>query len=182
VAQQSAAAMTRLASILFVAASFVACSKSESKKSDSHAPGVAARTAPTKGKGQSFGAGVKLTTPTPIAAIIAEPKKFAGQTVRVEGMVTDVCEMRGCWFEMAGEKPGEKLRFKVTDGEMVFPVDSKGKHAVAEGVVAVKDLTLDDTKAMAVEEAKEKGQDCDPDKITEPKTVVRLDGTGAIFD
>jgi hypothetical protein len=102
--------------------------------------------------------------------------------VRVEGMVTDVCEMRGCWFEMAGEKPGEKLRFKVTDGEMVFPVDSKGKHAVAEGVVAVKDLSLDDTKAMAVEEAKEHGQTCDPDKITEAKSIVRLDGTGAVFD
>jgi hypothetical protein len=102
--------------------------------------------------------------------------------VRVEGMVTDVCEMRGCWFEMAGEKAGEKLRFKVTDGEMVFPMESKGKHATAEGVVVVKDLSLEDTQAMAIEEAKEHGQECDPDKITEAKSIVRLDGTGAVFD
>jgi cytochrome c-type biogenesis protein CcmE len=125
---------------------------------------------------------VKLTSATPIASILAEPKKFQGQTVRVEGMVTDVCEMRGCWFEMAGEKAGEKLRFKVTDGEMVFPMESKGKHAVAEGVVVVKDLSLEDTKAMAIEEAKEHGDTCDPDKITEAKSIVRLDGTGAVFD
>ena len=170
------------AALLFAAAALVACHKADSKKSEGQAS--AARTTPTqtRTKGQSFGAGVKLTSSTQISAILAEPKKFAGQTVRVEGIVTDVCEMRGCWFEMAGDKAGEKLRFKVTDGEMVFPVDSKGKHAVAEGVVSVKDLSLDDTKAMAVEEAKEHGQQCDADKITEPKSVVRIDGTGAIID
>ena len=175
--------MTRIASLLFVAAALVGCHK-ESKKSEGQAQTSAARSTSTqtRTKGQSFGAGVKLTSATPISAILAEPKKYAGQTVRVEGMVTDVCEMRGCWFEMAGEKAGEKLRFKVTDGEMVFPVDSKGKHAVAEGVVNVKDLSLEDTKLMAVEEAKEHGQECDESKITEAKSVVRLDGTGAIID
>lgn len=175
--------MTRISSVLFVAATLVACHK-ETKKSEGQAQAAAARSTQTqtRTKGQSFGAGVKLTETTPISSILAEPKKYAGQTVRVEGMVTDVCEMRGCWFEMAGDKAGEKLRFKVTDGEMVFPVDSKGKHAVAEGVVSAKDLSLDDTKAMAIEEAKEHGTQCDADKITEPKTVVRLDGTGAIID
>jgi hypothetical protein len=174
--------MSRIVSVLFVAAALVACNKADSKQSENHAS--AARTTPTatRTKAQTFGAGVKLPTATPISAILAEPKKFSGQTVRVEGMVTDVCEMRGCWFEMAGAKAGEKLRFKVTDGEMVFPMESKGKHAVAEGVVVVKDLSLDDTKAMAIEEAKEHGQECDPDKIVEAKSIVRLDGTGAIFD
>jgi hypothetical protein len=139
-------------------------------------PGAAA--AP---KGQTFGTGVKLATSTPIDAILAEPTKFAGQNVRVEGMVTDVCEMRGCWFEMAGDKPGAKLRFKVTDGEMVFPMESKGKKAVAEGVVAVKELTLEQTKEYEAEQAREKSQPFDPSKVTEPMRIVRLDGTGAVF-
>src|ERR1041385_4167793 len=136
--------MTRIASLLFVAAALVACNKADSKKADVHVSAAGARSTPTqtRTKGQTFGAGVKLAQTTPISAILAEPKKYAGQTVRVEGMVTDVCEMRGCWMELAGEKAGEKLRFKVTDGEMVFPVDSKGKHAVAEGVGAVRDLSL----------------------------------------
>jgi hypothetical protein len=174
--------MTRIGAVLFVAATLVACNKADSKKSESQATG--ARTAPTatRTKGQTFGAGVKLSSSTPISAILAEPKKFAGQTVRVEGMVTDVCEMRGCWFEMAGEKPGEKLRFKVTDGEMVFPMEGKGKHAVAEGVVVVKDLSLEDTRAMEVEEAREHGDTLDPQTITTPKSIVRLDGTGAVFE
>jgi hypothetical protein len=144
------------------------------------APGAAAAPAAAL-KGQSFGAGVKLASSTAIDAILAEPTKFAGQSVRVEGMVTDVCEMRGCWFEMAGDKPGQKLRFKVTDGDMVFPMESKGKKAVAEGVVAVKELTLEQTKEYEAEQAHEKNAPFDPAKVTEPMRIVRLDGTGAVF-
>ena len=174
--------MTRIGAVLFVTATLLACGKSDSKMSEGKAS--AARTSPsaTRTKGQTFGAGVKLPASTPISTILAEPKKFAGQTVRVEGMITDVCPMRGCWFEMAGEKPGEKLRFKVTDGEMVFPVEAKGKHAVAEGVLVVKDLSLDDTRALEVEDAKEKGKELDPATITTPRSIVRLDGTGAVFE
>jgi hypothetical protein len=163
-----------------------ACDKGPPKTSEAAvaktaqtAPGAAATTAAPKG--QTFGAGVKLPAATPIDAILAEPTKFAGQSVRVEGMVTDVCEMRGCWFEMAGDKPGQKLRFKVTDGEMVFPMESKGKKAVAEGVVAVKELTLEQTKEYEAEQAREKNAPFDPAKVTEPMRIVRLDGTGAVF-
>jgi len=154
-------------------------SEAAAAKTAQNAPAVAAPAAAPKG--QTFGAGVKLASSTPIDTILAEPTKFAGQSVRVEGMVTDVCEMRGCWFEMAGDKPGQKLRFKVTDGEMVFPMESKGKKAVAEGVVAVKELTLDQTKEYEAEQAREKNQPFDPAKVTEPLRIVRLDGTGAVF-
>ena len=166
--------MIRIALLCLVLA---ACNKAEGTKAEAKktSTDVAA-------KGQTFGAGVKLTSSTPIDAILAEPKKYAGQTVRVEGTVTDVCEMRGCWFEVAGDKPGQKLRFKVTDGEMVFPADSKGRHAIAEGVLAVKELSLEDTRAQAEEDAREKGQAFDPNSITVAKQMVRIDGTGAVFN
>lgn len=131
--------------------------------------------------GQSFGAGVKLPDSTPIATILASPKDFAGKTVRAEGMIVDVCPKRGCWFEMAGAGPGEKLRFKVVDGEMVFPMDAKGKHAVAEGVVSVKEMSLEDSVAYAKYQAEEKGEPFDPASVTAPMSVVRIDGTGALI-
>lgn len=178
--------MTRIGTLLFVVASLVACDKGPKKSETTAAAAPAAPAAPAAKpaelKGQTFGAGVKLASATSIDAILSEPKKFAGQTVRVEGMITDVCPMRGCWFEMAGDKPGQKLRFKVTDGEMVFPVESKGKRAVAEGVVAVHELSLDDTREYAAEEAREKNHPFDPASITAPMSVVRLDGTGAVFN
>jgi hypothetical protein len=170
--------MPRLLLLVIVVA---ACAKDPSKKADPSAASAPTATAVAQPKGQTFGAGVTLAEATPIDTILAEPKRYDGKTVRVEGMITDVCPKRGCWFELAGTMPGQKLRFKVTDGEMVFPMDAKGRKAIAEGVLAVKELTLDETKQRAEYEAKEYDRAYDPASITEPRAVVRIDGTGAIF-
>ena len=87
----------------------------------------------------TLGTGVTLDTATPIADVIAKPAGYAGQTIRVEGVVTAVCEHMGCWMTLApagaaGEKPAT-LRLKVDDGVIVFPVSSRGKTAVAQGVI-----------------------------------------------
>ncbi len=87
----------------------------------------------------TLGTGVTLDTATPIADVIAKPADFTGQTIRVEGVVTAVCEHMGCWMTLApagatGEKPAT-LRLKVDDGVIVFPVSSRGKTAVAQGVM-----------------------------------------------
>jgi hypothetical protein len=150
-----------------------------SSSSSSSPPSPSSSPAATPGK--TFGAGITLADTTAIDKILAEPKAFDGKTVRVEGMIIDVCPKRGCWFEMAGEAPGHKLRFKVTDGEMVFPLDSKGMHAVAQGTVAVKELSLEDSQKYAEYQAKEYGKPYDPASITEPMQIVRIDGTGAEF-
>lgn len=133
--------------------------------------------------GDTFGAGVTLAAADAVKvdAVLADPAAYKGKTVRVEGMITDVCPKRGCWFEMAGEQPGHKLRFKVTDGEMVFPPDAKGKWAVAQGVVAVRELTLEQTKEHAEYQSKEYGIKYDPASVTKPTSIVKIDGTGAII-
>ena len=148
------------------------------------AAGVAApaagAAAPAAG-GATFGAGVKLESSTPISTILADPKAFAGKSLRVEGMVVDVCPKRGCWMDLAGQAPGEKLKFKVVDGEMTFPADAKGKWAVAEGVLSVKDLSLEDSVAYAKYQAEETNQPFDPASVKAPISVVKLDGTGAVL-
>ena len=130
---------------------------------------------------KTFGAGVKLAQATPIDTILANPKDWNGKTVRVEGMIVDVCPKRGCWMEIAGSQPGSKLKFKVTDGEMVFPMDAKGQRASAEGVIAVKELSIEESKQYAEYQAKEYGKPYDPASITAPTVIARLDGTGAVI-
>lgn len=132
-------------------------------------------------EGAVYGAGVTGAEPVTITQLLADPDAYAGKTVQVEGMVTDVCPKRGCWFEMAGQKPGESMRFKVQDGVMVFPLDAKGKHAVAEGVVSTRTLSLEETRQYLEYQAKEYGKDVDPASVTEPMTIVRLDGEGAVL-
>lgn len=184
--------MQRLSLAVTLAASLVAaaCDKGPTKSSEpapamAAAPAAATTTAPGAAKslvsGQTFGAGITLADSASIDAILADPTAFKGKTVRVEGMVLDVCPKRGCWMELAGAEPGHKLKFKVTDGEMVFPPESKGKKAVAQGTISVRELSLEDSKAQAEYEAKEYGKPFDPASITKPTVVVRLDGTGAVF-
>ena len=161
----------------------VACDKGPSKSREpapatASAPAVSPTAAPT---GKSFGAGVTLADTISIDSILADPSAFKGKTVRVEGMVLDVCPKRGCWMELAGKEPGHKLKFKVTDGEMVFPMDAKGKVAVAQGEIAVRELSLEETKEYAKEQADEYGKPYDEASITKPQQIVRLDGTGAVF-
>jgi hypothetical protein len=74
---------------------------------------------------------------TPIAQLLANPAEFQGKTVRVEGIVTGVCTMMGCWMGLApADAPkSPSILIKVDDGVIVFPTSARGKRATAQGVV-----------------------------------------------
>ena len=83
-----------------------------------------------------FGKGVSLTEATSIKALYESPAKFVGKTIRVDGVVTAVCEEMGCWMALGeSEKSEDTIRLKVDhDGGIVFPLSAKGKAASVEGV------------------------------------------------
>lgn len=147
-------------------------------KSEGEAKPEAEAAAP---EGKQYGAPLEGAPAVTIAQVMDDPKAYEGKLVRVEGLVTDVCTMRGCWFEMAGDRPGMKMRFKVKDGDMVFPPSAKGKKAVAEGIVMVKTLTLEQTKEFEEHMAKDAGKELDPASVTEPMTIIQLTGKGAVI-
>jgi hypothetical protein len=84
-----------------------------------------------------LGKEITLKEKTSISNILANPEKFEGKTVLVEGKILDVCQSMGCWIEIAGNNDKEKIKIKVEDGEIVFPKESKGKTALVQGVVAL---------------------------------------------
>lgn len=131
--------------------------------------------------GKVYGKKITEATSVPISEIIAHPEKYEGKTVRVEGLVTDVCPRRGCWMNLAGDKPGQKMRFKVRDGVIVIPMKAKGNYAVAQGVVRVKKLSLEQTQNYLAHMAEEKGEKFDKSTVTKPKLLVMLDGQGAVI-
>ena len=93
---------------------------------------------------EKFGKGVSLKEATSIKALYETPEKFVGKTIRIDGVVTAVCEEMGCWMAL-GEKAGAEntVRLKVDhDANIAFPISAKGKDASAEGVfekIAAKD-------------------------------------------
>jgi hypothetical protein len=87
-------------------------------------------------KPETFGKGVSAKTAVAISDLYATPEKFTGKTVRIDGIVTDVCTDMGCWMAIASEQePALIVRIKVEDGgDIVFPVSAKGRKVSAEGV------------------------------------------------
>jgi len=130
---------------------------------------------------KTFGAGVTLTEVTAISDMLADPEKFDGQTVLVEGTAVAVCEHRGCWFSIASDVEGEKLRFKVEDGVIVFTPDIVGGIMRAEGVFTVNTLDLETTRKICAHNAEEAGEEFDPESITECMTYYQISGSGAVL-
>lgn len=128
---------------------------------------------------QKYGKPLTLKEETKVSAILAKPEAFKGKKVQVRGVVVDVCAERGCYLVLKGDKRFESLMFKVDDGVIVFPVSLKGREVVVEGTVSVQTFSVQEQKEMCPIEAKALNPKFDPEKITGPMVVVRLDGLGA---
>lgn len=127
---------------------------------------------------QSYGAGVQVAEATPVAKILADPDAYVGKKVRVEGKVTDVCPMAGCWMEI--DEAGQMIKVKVDDGVIVFPKTAKGQPAVAEGVVEAIPMTREQYVDWLTHLSHETGKPFDPETIGDgPFRVLQIKGTGA---
>jgi hypothetical protein len=80
-----------------------------------------------------FGQPIAEGKPTELAAIASEPAKFAGQTVRTEGIVKAVCKSAGCWMEI-GDAAG-LAHVKMANHSFYVPKNADGHRARIEGTV-----------------------------------------------
>ncbi len=83
-----------------------------------------------------------------LAKVMADPQKFAGQTVRVEGVIVRSCKAEGCWMELAPKPDAKSVRVKMKDHAFFIPLDSAGATARAEGVFSVKTLSKEEVKHL----------------------------------
>lgn len=127
---------------------------------------------------KTYGKGVHVQDVTTVSAILDTPDAFIGKTVRIEGMILEVCAKRGCWVYVSGDRQGEKIQVKVTDGEIVFPMSASGRMAVVEGVVEELKLSKQQMIQYLQHLAEEKGQPFDPSTVKDER-MIRLVGLGA---
>lgn len=128
---------------------------------------------------KSFGAGLSLKQNTPLSTILAAPDSYVGKKVQVQGIILDVCESRGCWMYISGDKPFEKIRVKVVDGKIVFPLEARGKQGTVEGVLEKFVLTRQQVIQQMRHYAEERGEKFDPATVTSGETYYQLRGLGA---
>jgi Domain of unknown function (DUF4920) len=99
-------------------------------------------------RGAAIGNGKKVS----LAKVLANPQKYAGKTVRVEGVIVRSCKMEGCWMELAPKADAKSVRVQMKDHAFFIPLNSAGAKAKAEGVFTVKVLSKEQVKHMIEED------------------------------
>jgi len=117
-----------------------------------------------------------------VQALLAHPERYVDKTVRVKGRIHDVCPRMGCWIDIAGGEAPDVVRFKVNDGEIVFPVEAKGKDVVAEGTFVRIDMSAEEALSYAEHLAEEQGRTFDPKTMEAPTRLYQIRGSGAVVD
>ena len=126
---------------------------------------------------QNLGKPLTLKKPMTIAKVMAKPDKFVGKIVQVKGRITEVCQMMGCWMDIADG--AQSIHIKVEDSVMVFPKESVGKQALAEGKLVKIELTKEQAIAQAKHTAEEQHRKFDPASVNSGKTIYQIEGISA---
>ena len=113
--------------------------------------------------------------------VASTPEAYVGKTVQVKGKITEVCQMMGCWISLVDPETGKVLKINVHDGDIVFPKDSVGKLAIAEGKLVKITLTREQLVERAKHEAEEQGRKFDPSSVKSGGTIYQVQGTGALI-
>jgi hypothetical protein len=97
-------------------------------------PPAAPAPAPAPAVGAAhLGAPLTLTERTSLASILATPARYAGQTVRLEGTVSAVCQAAGCWMQLA--ENDARVHIKMHGHSFFIPRTATGRHARVQGTV-----------------------------------------------
>ena len=124
--------------VLFAAALGVA-SAQEAKQSQPAPETPAAAQSEVIKRGEPLGDSPAVA----FADVFKEPQKYAGKSVRVEGIVARVCQAEGCWMQIAPAKAhDDAAAVRVTfDHKFAVPKEAARMKFRAEGVFSVKTLS-----------------------------------------
>ena len=88
------------------------------------------------------------------ADVFKEPQKYAGKSVRIEGVVERACQAEGCWMQIRPAKAGDEgAAVRVTfDHKFAVPKDAAKMKFRAEGVFSVKTLSKETVEHLVKED------------------------------
>jgi hypothetical protein len=109
-----------------------------------------------------------------IAALLADPDPYVGETVRLEGSVASYCHHQRGWFALA-DAEGTVVRL-VTAPAFTVPGEIEKVAGIGVGVVEVVEVPEDQAKHYAGDHGLGT-----PDEISGPQKQIIIRATGAEF-
>ena len=99
-------------------------------------------------------------------------------SAKVNGMVNEVCQAKGCWMTIS-EKDGEAepLFVKFKDYGFFVPKDISGQEVIMEGMAFREITSVDELRHYAEDAGKTKEE---IEAITEPKEELRFLARGVL--
>ena len=102
---------------------------------------------------QVYGESLTPDDAVSVISVAAAPSTYVGSTVKMEGEVMEVCQMKGCWLTLkAASGPDVRIRVPKTDtGEYLYtvPTGLSGRRVVVEGKLEQNALSEDEQRHYA---------------------------------
>tara|TARA_B100000212_G_scaffold319078_1_gene275975 strand:+ start:3866 stop:4363 length:498 start_codon:yes stop_codon:yes gene_type:complete len=115
----------------------------------------------------NYGSVIDLKEFKQIKTIIDNADDYLNTDVLISGTILEACPMRGCWINVKDNDSESVIRVKVTDGEIIFPLSSKGKQVNVQGIFTKLEFTEEQAKMWKIHLAEEQGI-----KLTENDVVI----------
>ena len=92
---------------------------------------------------EHFGPEFTLTETIPAGTVLSNPEQYVGQTVRVTGKVSDVCQKMGCWMVITDAD--QHMRITTKDHKFFVAKDGAGAKCDLEGTVVKREANPERT-------------------------------------
>ncbi len=124
----------------------------------------------------SYGTEITADDALPIGKVVADPDAYDGQTVKVAGVVHEVCQNKGCWMTLDGGE-GQTVRVTFRDYGYFVPKDIAGRTVVLEGSVRREELSVETLRHYAEDEGKSEEEIA---AITSPQIQLTVVADGVL--
>lgn len=123
-----------------------------------------------------YGDSVKNENVIDYQAIPTAMKHEDEMDLKIKGLVSEVCNKKGCWLSMKLEN-GQEMRVTFKDARISVPANLKGKEVILDGLAYVDTISIEKQKHYA-EDAGKAPEDIA--KITSPKRELAFQATGLV--
>lgn len=126
---------------------------------------------------EHFGLDFTLNESVPAGTVLSNPDAYVGQTVRVTGKVSDVCQKMGCWMVITDAD--KHMRITTKDHKFFVAKDGAGAICDLEGTVVKREANPERTAHYKSEQSEGAPM---PEAEVEGKATYEIVASAIRFD